>query len=112
MRQSVRHFLYRWKDELLREPGTPGRYWLFAPSRLYFVLVLLFSVFVLYYTLFYAPSRNPLPLVVMAISVLLGTMAELLPTNRTTLAGALRLVSVVGFISVLVVIMVSALIGV
>jgi hypothetical protein len=109
VRQSVRHSLHRWKDELFREPGSPGRSWLFALGRWYFVLVLLVAGFALYYAFTQAPSKNPLPLAVMSVSAISLAMAELLPSGRTMLAGVLRLVGGAGFVSVLIMILVSAL---
>lgn len=113
MAMVSRNFLNNWKEKyphLFREPGTPGRYYTFGPTRRRLVLGLLLTAG-LFFLLFAIPyALNPMLLGIVAW-MFLGMLAELLPRQRTTLAGVLRLGSIVaiplGFITWIAIVIVS-----
>lgn len=100
MRRVVRDFFYSWKADLFRVPGERGRYQVFAPSRWQGVLGVLIAGLAFYYALFTSNSAPTFVVLAMAAWVLFGSLAELLPKERTTLAGFLRLGSVTAFLFV------------
>ena len=91
MRRAVRDFFSRRKAFLFRQPGSIGGRWLGA-------LLLLGAGFGFYYELFVNP-RPPHPLALAASTgLLLVAVAELLPRDRTTLAGVLRAGGLLAFV--------------
>jgi hypothetical protein len=96
MRQTVRGIFSRLKADLSREPGKPGRGWIFTPARWYFLLMAPVAVGVIYYALFISIPPSFL-LTALGAYGLLGALAELLPRDRTGIAGILRAASVLCF---------------
>ena len=93
----LRGQLSRWKADFFREPGTRGRYQLWVTSRWFCVLGLAFAAWVFYYALFRAFLTANLLMLAFATGGFSWSLAELLPRNRTTLAGVLRVLGWASF---------------
>jgi hypothetical protein len=105
MVQELRNSLVRWKNDLFRPPRRKGRGELLAQGRWLWAVWLALASTGLFYFLTILPLSNPgVDATLFAamglglwMSVLLRSIAELLPENMNTLAGFLRLTSGLAF---------------
>ncbi len=105
MVQDLRNSLVRWKNELFRPPRRKGQGELLTQGRWLWAVWLVLAGTGLFYFLTILPPPNPdVDASMFAamglglwISVLLRSIAELLPENMNTLAGFLRLTSGLAF---------------
>jgi hypothetical protein len=85
--QRLKDSFSRWKADLFRPPGKPGRNQSSIPTRRRYLLTLLFAGLGVT-SGFYLDLPEPL---VVATGLLMWVMAEHLPEEHTTLAGFFRL---------------------
>lgn len=105
MAQGLKNFLVRWKNDLFRPPRRKGQGELLAQGRWLWALWLALAGMGLFYFLMILPPPNPdvnaTMFAAMGLglwtSVLLRSMAELLPENMNVLAGFLRFTSGLAF---------------
>ena len=105
MVRGLRNFLARWKNDVFRLPRRKGQGELIARGRWLWALWLALAIAGLFYFLSILPPPNPdTDATVFAamglglwMSVLLRSIAELLPENMNVPAGFLRLMSGLAF---------------
>ena len=105
MVQELRNSLVRWKNDLFRPPRRKGRGELLAQGRWLWAVWLALASTGLFYFLTILPLSNPgVDATLFAamglglwMSVLLRSIAELLPENMSLPAGFLRLTSALAF---------------